>query len=216
MEQLLFGKISPTDFLQILHEYGFVYFYNLDTAPLNISVEDFQKLELYANRFFTLPLNKKMRYYIGSSPNHRGYVPVSEKGAYGDEKSRVYEAFDMSYTTYFKDEYSYQKLMGENIWPEEDIKGFKEVVEGYYKQMFLLGKSILSILAQSFDLSSDYFEEYTKYPPAQLRLINYLDNDLLKVKDKIKMGAHTDYECFTFIYQSSPGIQGYIQQNKKF
>ncbi|MEM7645051.1 MAG: hypothetical protein AAF366_21445, partial [Pseudomonadota bacterium] len=32
---------------------------------------------------------------IGESPNHRGYVPFTEKGDYPDEVNRNYEAFDL-------------------------------------------------------------------------------------------------------------------------
>ncbi len=48
-----------------------------------------------AARFFALPDAEKRRYYIGDSPNHRGYVPFTEKGDYADEVHRNYEAFDM-------------------------------------------------------------------------------------------------------------------------
>jgi isopenicillin N synthase-like dioxygenase len=34
--------------------------------------------------------------------------------------------------------------------------------------------------------------------------------------NSVNMGQHTDYECFTFIYQTFPGIQGYIRQSDNF
>ena len=204
-EQLLNGNIAPESFLNTLHENGFVYLYNLDFEPLGLNAPQFKKLEHVANNFFDLSLDDKMKYYIGNSPNHRGYVPVKEKGEYHDEKNRVYEAFDMSYST---STIKYpQKLMGENVWPQ-DVQNFKQVCSDYYNKMFFLGRSILSILAQSFNLPIDHFDELSKNPPAQLRLLNYVSNELLDEAEDVAMGCHTDYECFTFIYQSIPGIQG--------
>src|SRR5579883_2514908 len=86
IHQLLSGIISPKEFLNLLHEYGFVYFYNLNCDPLHLGSEKYKKLEIYSQNFFSLSLEQKMKYYIGKSLNHRGYVPVTEKGKYGDEK----------------------------------------------------------------------------------------------------------------------------------
>lgn len=215
IEQLITGVISPDSFLNLLHEYGFVYFYNLDSYSLNLDSQQFKKIEACAHNFFAMPVEQKMQYYIGCSPNHRGYVPVTEKGAYGDEKSRIYEAFDMAYSLKGATKEDLEKLRGENIFPKE-ILGFKEVCENYYNKMFLLGKILLSIFSESFDLPKNYFEKYTKCPAAQLRLIHYLPNDSLVEKQDVAMGSHTDYECFTFLYQTSPGIQGYVDHEGQF
>ncbi len=215
VKKLLAGEISPASFLNIFHKYGFAYLYNLDFDPLNIGTQQFKMLQSSAQSFFDLPLEKKMQYYIGASPNHRGYVPVSEKGAYGDEKIRVYEAFDMSYSLPGTSKEDHQKLRGENVWPQE-ISDFRNTCESYYNQMFLLGKSLLRIFAQAFDLPENYFDAYTQHPPAQLRLLNYLSDPRLNGQEDVAMGAHTDYECFTFLYQTSPGIQGDIHRDGEF
>jgi isopenicillin N synthase-like dioxygenase len=215
LSELLSGSISPKDFLKLVHQYGFVYFYNLDFNPFNLNSQILKKLEIYADNFFSLPLEKKMKYYIGNSFNHRGYVPLTEKGAYSDEQKRVYEAFDMSYpeNSFIKEEH--QKLRGQNIWPQE-IPEFKKSFEKYYNKMFLLGKALLRIFSESFDLPTEYFENSVKHPPAQLRLLHYLPNHKLVGKEDVAMGGHTDYELFTLLHQTSPGIQGYLDEEGKF
>lgn len=215
IQELLTGYISSESFLSTLHQYGFVYFYNLEASPFNLNSLQFKKLESCAQNFFSLPLQNKMKYYIGQSPNHRGYVPITEKGAYGDEKNRIYEAFDMSYSLKNANKKDYQKLRGENIWPQE-ISQFRDTCESYYNKMFFLGKCLLQIFAKSFDLSENYFEKFIKYPPAQLRLLHYQANESFSKKEDVAMGAHTDYECFTLLYQTSPGIQGYIENESQF
>lgn len=214
-KKLLEGTILPTEFLSVLHEHGFVYLYNLDFNPINLSSHEFKNIESCARNFFSRPLEEKYKYYIGKTPNHRGYVPVTEKGAYGDEKERIYEAFDMSYPLKNATKDDHDKLRGENLWPV-GAADFKDTCERYYHKMFTLGKELLSVFARAFDLHENHFEQQIKHPPAQMRLLHYLTNDTLAKKNDIAMGGHTDYECFTLLYQSSPGIQGYDHKSGQF
>ena len=49
-----------------------------------------------AQGFFALPLEEKMKVYIGNSSNHRGYVPTGEEGDTPDRRRKpdLKEAFD--------------------------------------------------------------------------------------------------------------------------
>ncbi|TXI99400.1 MAG: isopenicillin N synthase family oxygenase [Neisseriales bacterium] len=205
--ELLDNKIAPRNFVELIKKDKFICLYNLDKTPIEISAELFRNLELCANKFFELPQVQKMRYYIGNSYNHRGYVPVTEKGSYSDEEGRLYEAFDLSYELegYIPDEEF--NLKGVNQWPNE-IKEFKKICLEYYSKLFKLGKALLAIFAEGLGIEANYFDRCITSPPAQLRLINYLINsDMKNQKIGMSMGAHTDYECFTLLYQTSPGLQ---------
>lgn len=212
--QQLFNKtISANQFIEVLHQYGFIYLYNFEFEDLAISSKIFKDLPNYAQKFFNLSFEDKMKYYIGNSPNHRGYVPVTEQGKYADEKKRIYEAFDISYPLHHASPQDYKKLRGDNVWPQE-VENFKEFFSQYYKQMFLLGKNLLDIFAEGFNLPKHYFHDFIKHPPAQLRLLNYLANDNLK--EDVAMGGHTDYECFTLLYQTAPGIEAHLPNENHF
>ena len=49
-----------------------------------------------ARRFFARPLEEKMRFYIGQSSNHSGYVPEGEEQFVGGSKD-LKEAYDVNY-----------------------------------------------------------------------------------------------------------------------
>jgi isopenicillin N synthase-like dioxygenase len=197
-------ELAPEKLLETLRTFGYFYLANLDSV---ISPQLFKSLKESAEDFFALPLNAKMDYYIGKSDNHRGYVPTLEKGAYSDEKIRVYEAFDIGYDTArptmgVGHNYS---LIGPNRYPSR-VPGMEQTLKSYYNANFQIGTQLLRLVARGARLDENYFDRYTTRPASQLRLLHYLQNDILVNDDDVSMGAHTDYEVFTIMHQLSPGL----------
>ncbi|MDH3689562.1 MAG: isopenicillin N synthase family oxygenase [Gammaproteobacteria bacterium] len=161
-----------------------------------------------AEGFFALRNEDKVRYYIGRSANHRGYVPVTEKGSYTDELgSRRYEAFDLALDLPPNDPDYIRgnRLLGPNIWP--DMKGFRESITDYYDALADLGRVLCRGFEICLKLPQNYLDQYMTKPTSQLRLIHYLENRGTLTKKGMSMGAHTDYECFTVLHQRQPGLQ---------
>ena len=133
--------------------------------------------EVYTNadRFFALDFHDKLRYYIGNSPNHRGFVPITEKGDYDDEQGeRVYEAFDMSLDMPYEDyiKCGSHPLAGPNVWP--DLEGFSDCLTRYFNAMHDLGNRLCLAFELALDLPRGFFVQHMRYPTSQLRLIHYL------------------------------------------
>jgi isopenicillin N synthase-like dioxygenase len=60
--------------------------------------------------------------------------------------------------------------------------------------------------ALALDLPEDHFEAHRTFPPSQLRLIHYpFDADA--PPDQAGIGAHTDYEFFTILQGTAPGLE---------
>jgi len=159
-----------------------------------------------SKQFFNRPSEFKSRYYIGDSPNHRGYVPVTEKGDYADEEKRRYEAFDLSLDlpAHDPDYLAGNPLLGPNVWP--DVSGFQSAISEYCNAMLSLAYLLTAAFEEYMDVEEGYFRSRMMKPTSQLRLIHYLENNEA-VEDGQNMGAHTDYECFTILRQFSPGLQ---------
>jgi len=159
-----------------------------------------------SKRFFNCPRELKSRYYIGDAPNHRGYVPVTEKGDYADEKKRRYEAFDLSLDlpAHDCDYLAGNPLYGPNVWP--DIRGFRGPITDYNNAMLSLAYLLTAAFEQHMGVEEGCFRSRMMKPASQLRLIHYLENDD-PVDAGQNMGAHTDYECFTILHQFAPGLQ---------
>ena len=187
---------------------GFLYIENH-----GVSEQLIDEVYRYARAFFALDDNEKLRYYIGGSSNHRGFVPVTEKGDYADEGSqRSYEAFDMSLDLPVTDNLHYHAnpLSGPNLWPE--IEGFRTCLTDYFDAMRQLGDCLCEAFEIALDLPAGFFRQHMKFPTSQLRLIHYLPQ--LQQEKNVSMGAHTDYECFTILHSKQPGLQILNKDNR--
>lgn len=157
-----------------------------------------------ARRFFALPLDEKMRTYIGKSTSHRGYVPEGEEVFAGGMRDRK-EAFDTGFELPPDDPdvLAGLPMIGPNQWPQLD--GFREAVSSYYRAVFALGRALFRGFALALGLPEHYFDQFIEKPPAQLRLIHYPYDG--GAADLPGIGAHTDYECFTILMPTAPGLE---------
>ncbi|HML28832.1 MAG TPA: 2-oxoglutarate and iron-dependent oxygenase domain-containing protein [Hyphomicrobium sp.] len=155
-------------------------------------------------RFFALPYEEKMKVYIGSSRNHRGYVPEGEEVFASGSKDKK-EAYDLSIDLPANDpDYvAGNPLLGPNQWPE--LPGFAKAVDDYYTAVFALGRVLLRGFAMAIGEEPTFFDQYVTKPPSQLRLIHYPFDT--SAEDRPGIGAHTDYECFTLLRATCPGLE---------
>jgi isopenicillin N synthase-like dioxygenase len=157
-----------------------------------------------AVRFFALPVEEKMKAYIGNSRNHRGYVPEGEEVFATGSKDRK-EAFDLSIDLP-PDDPDYvagNPLLGPNQWPR--IADFRAPVMNYYDSVFSLGRILMRGFALVLGEAPDFFDAHLRKPPSQLRLIHYPYNPT--AGEAMGIGSHTDYECLTLLYSTAPGLE---------
>lgn len=166
-----------------------------------------------AAQFFALSEETKGLYYIGDSPNHRGYVPFSEKGDYTDEVNRNYEAFDLALDLPCDDPdfLAGNRMLGPNVWPK--LQGFKQNVARYYAHISEVGRLVASALELYLDLPEGAMTDHMRKPISQLRLLHYVCKSSMTAQSTVNMGAHTDYECLTLLHTRNPGLQVMTQDS---
>jgi len=156
-----------------------------------------------ASAFFSLPGETKLAYYIGKSTNHRGYVPPGEEVFYGGARDQK-ESFDLCFESPNAAAGTPKHpFAGPNVWPA--LPGFQAAVGGYYRAVFELGQRLLRGFALALDLPETFFDRFVNEPPSQLRMLHYPPNPAADVT--VGIGAHTDYECFTILLPTTPGLE---------
>lgn len=166
-----------------------------------ISSDLTNRFQARVQAYFEQSHEEKMRNYIGYSSNHSGYVPEGEEQFSGSKPDRK-EAYDVGFDMH-EPEHA-RPMLGPNQWPP--MPGFKEDVKAYYDAAFDLGNLLFRGFALALGLPEDGFTRHINRPPSQLRLIHYPYNPDLP-PDTPGIGAHTDYECFTILLPTAPGLE---------
>jgi isopenicillin N synthase-like dioxygenase len=151
--------------------------------------------------YFAQPLAQKMHDYIGLSSNHSGYVPEGEE-QFVEGSIDHKEAFDVGFDYLLP--HGTRPMLGANRWPA--LPGFQQDVKAYYDAVFSLNLTLFRGFALALGLAENAFTQWVNNPPSQLRLIHYpfmADAP----QDRSGIGAHTDYECFTILLPTAPGLE---------
>lgn len=190
---------------QACREVGFMYVVNHGIAQ-----RDIDAVYAAADAFYQLPDSVKQRYDITRLGRHRGYVAIGGLAADSHDADAFdfHEGFEVGLELPETDaDFLAGHLMyGPNVWPDE-LPEFRSVVYGYFEQVLALGRDLFRGFALALDVQEHYFDERIGKPMAQLRVLRYPPQPLPIDPRHIGVGAHTDYECFTILASSAPGLQ---------
>ncbi|KAJ4708524.1 2-oxoglutarate (2OG) and Fe(II)-dependent oxygenase superfamily protein [Melia azedarach] len=167
-----------------------------------ISQEFMDEVFAQSKRFFSLPLNEKMK--LLRNEKHRGYTPLLDElldpdnQVHGDYKEGYYIGVEVPEGDLESDKPFY----GPNVWPAADVlPGWKETMERFHREALEVAKAIARIIALALDLEIDFFErpEMLGEPISILRLLHYEGRISDPLKGLYGAGAHSDYGLITLL-----------------
>jgi isopenicillin N synthase-like dioxygenase len=173
----------------------------------NHTIPDETIKQLYDNvqRFFSLPLEKKLKYEIKPLAGQRGYTSFGKEHAKGSDAPDLKEFFQFGQTV----EDDFKSLKDE--YPENVIVA--EVPELYttllkvYRHFETAGAALLRAIALYLDLPEDYFEKHVKNGNSILRCIHY-PPITQEPKSAIRAEQHEDINLITLLVgASADGLQ---------
>jgi isopenicillin N synthase-like dioxygenase len=151
--------------------------------------------------FFALPRERKDEVHISRSRNHRGYFPAFEENPLGAFEKDCKEGFDMALEIPEDDPAvrAGLPLHGPNSWPSS-LPGFREALTDLYEALRGFSSDVVGLFARALHLPADYFDQYTRKPMCQLRILRYpAGGD--RSGSTVGAGAHTDYGLVSNIWQ---------------
>lgn len=161
-------------------------------------------------RFFALPDNHPVKQTVHHDlgPGGTGWAPLYEEPAYQENTIAHMESFDAGPGI---ERFPSAEAAAEvGIWPIPwpDLPGFRETVERYNAAANRLGRALFEVFAELIGEERSFFNDMSgDRAPKTLRLLHYPENDTPADDVNVGIAAHTDFECFTIIYQTAPGLE---------
>lgn len=162
------------------------------------------------DRFFALsdddPVKRAVHH--DTTPGGTGWAPLYEEPAYQENTIAHVESFDAGPGI---ERFASADAAAEvGIWPIPwpELPGFRAAVEDYNAAANRLGRALFEVFAEMLGLERDHFNRISgDRAPKTLRLLNYPANDAPADDVNVGIAAHTDFECFTIMYQTAPGLE---------
>ncbi|VDC06641.1 unnamed protein product [Peniophora sp. CBMAI 1063] len=187
------------DLRHALVNVGFLYLSNPPVAH-----EDFDKLIEYIPKLFALPQEKKDSLRMANSAHFLGYSRLGVERTKGAADQREQWDFGTPVESQWKEgDPEYLRLWGPAQWPEEeDLPGFKDVVNRYLVAVSELSYTFIGLVAEALGLPPDGFARF--FPEREntmhrAKIVKYPNRD--EVPSDQGVGPHFDGGFLTFLLQ---------------
>ncbi|KAL1744069.1 hypothetical protein HDZ31DRAFT_39519 [Schizophyllum fasciatum] len=155
-------------------------------------------------KFYGLPLEEKMKLENKKQENLMGYSPLLSGNNDPSNSGDLQEGYEFGYEPLEgpgESNAPADELGRKNVWPT-DLPEFREKALKYYHAALGVGKVLFPLFALAWGLPETYFEDKTRHSAALMRLLHYPAQTAEVDESKIiGIGAHTDWECFTILWQ---------------
>ena len=179
------------------------YFYAANFGPSQASVDAvFDE----ARRFHALSDDHKRTAFYDGEGSQRGWIPLGAEPAYEPGTVARCESFDLAMDLPGESSTEFGGL-GANLWPD-DLPGFQDTVYEWYLAARAAARQLFVAFAEMYELSGDTFAKYeSERSSSMMRLLRYPPNEGKTADNIVGISAHTDYEAFTLMSQTAPGLE---------
>ena len=158
-------------------------------------------------RFFSLPLEERMKLDNRLSPHFRGYTRMGTEVTQGraDAREQIDYSPEREPVSDYPADQPYWLLQGPNLWPDEAFPELKPAAMEWAELMSTVGMELLRAIAVSLELPEDYFDEPFRDSPAWMgKLVHYVGG-VVEAAGNQGVGSHADYGFVTLLLQDEVG-----------
>jgi isopenicillin N synthase-like dioxygenase len=143
------------------------------------------------------------------TPGGNGWGPIGEEPAYQPDTKAHVESFDCGPRISAFGPFENPAAHGvyPSVWPE--LHGFHETIREYWDAAGRLGAALCEAFAATLGLQPDFLAaRCSERARRTLRLLHYPGRaGDAAPPGLVGISAHTDFECFTLMYQTAPGLE---------
>lgn len=208
-----------------LKERGYFYAQNVSVLPLDYLNFIYE----YSKHLHSLPLHVKTKYaQRGGHGAYSGIDIGQPELAYDPTTIASVHAWDYSRTCFTLSQNN--DIWNSNSYPDSNDgvePDYQQVLDDLYERQNILARALMGAFAESLGLSISTFVEMFDGKPSDsscqqteggdfgtIRLLHYPGTATTTVAEAAKLhkanvgiSAHTDFEAFTLMHQSAPGLQ---------
>ncbi|KAF8529314.1 Clavaminate synthase-like protein [Hysterangium stoloniferum] len=156
-----------------------------------------------AKPFWALPEPDKLQYDIHNTPNFKGYTAFLAENVNPENRGDLHEGYEFGWEEEDGEgtvtERPDGSMAGNNIWPA-GFPDFRKASLTFFHAVVRLGQALFPLFALALDLTENFFDDKVRAYCSLLKLL--IGAYLGEFDDRvIGIGAHTDYECFTILWQ---------------
>lgn len=158
-------------------------------------------------RFFSLPLEERLKLDNRLSPHFRGYTRMGTEVTQGkaDAREQIDYSPERQPVRDYPEDQPFWLLQGPNLWPDESFPELRPVAMAWAELMSGVGMELLRGIAVSLQLPEDYFDEPFQGSPAWMgKLVHYVGGVVEAAGDQ-GVGSHADYGFVTLLLQDDVG-----------
>lgn len=165
----------------------------------------------YVQQFFSLPLEKKLKYEIAGLAGQRGYTSFGREHAKGSDAPDLKEFFQYGQTV--SNDHPLKPEYLDNVVVAE-IPAFNETLFNAYRSFEKSGKALLQAIALYLNLDEHYFDDFVNDGNSILRCIHY-PPITQEPKSAIRAEQHEDINLITLLVgASADGLQILTKQDE--
>ncbi|ORY01440.1 putative isopenicillin N synthetase [Clohesyomyces aquaticus] len=184
-------KVVAEQIREAEHRIGFLYIVNH-----GIDGKYAENTFHQAKRFFGQEEQKKLE-VCTDLVEYLGYFLMARYNRNGKRKNVLMEAYNWG----FNPKTGHRCLWPKVLWPK-DLPGFKDTLYKHHARLLTLARKLTRIFEPALHLEEDHSDKDIRTPAAGMRPTYYPPQEA-SASEQLGIGAHTDFECFTFVTQDT-------------